>query len=247
MRTRRRLATVLSSAVLVAALSACGTGSDSGSDTSTSTSASETTTSETAAETPSVGELLDTMRASANAATSAKLAGSLTQAGKPMTLELAGSRDGTNQSATVTLDGGTAQILTVDGKDYVKADRAFWESQGVGQVADMVGSKYLTSDQRFSGDYTLGALLDEMFASEFTAADSLNTTVEAVDLNGSPAYKLTQTEGTDSTELWVSADGQANLLRIQGIYDGGPLQLSFSDWNAVAPFTAPPADQVLSV
>lgn len=258
MRTRSRVLIV--SVALVTLLSGCGGGSGSGKTTSgsagsASSSSSESSSSSSSTTTdskaPAADKLFADMKTSAAAATSLRLAGNLSQGGKAMSIDISGTRDGSNQTALVTLDGGTATVLTVGGKDYVKADKTFWTAQGLGQVSDMVGDKYLTSasmGNSMSAEFNIGKLLDEMFATEFTTIDSLNTNVEKADLDGVAAYKMTErVGGDDNTEIWVSADGQAHLLKITGMYENAPMTLTFSDWNTVPQFPAPPADQVMSV
>jgi hypothetical protein len=46
--------------------------------------------------------------------------------------------------------------------------------------------------------------------------------------------------------MWVSADSARHLLRLR-TSGASPVDLTFSDWNAVVPFTAPPPAQVVKI
>ncbi len=198
--------------------------------------------------TPHGEELFKQAKASTTAATSARVAGTMVLDGKPTSIDLSGSRDGKNQRLTMNVAGeGSETILVVDGKQYLKADRSYWEAQDAGDVADQVGDKYVSSTEPVDGDMSWGAVVDEMFAEGLTKLQALNIKVDNANLDGVPAYRLTDRVAGDGTELWVSADGKANLLKISGKDDDGPVALKFSDWNAVAPITAPAADQVVAL
>jgi hypothetical protein len=69
--------------------------------------------------------------------------------------------------------------------------------------------------------------------------DKLNTRVQTSGVAGVPAYLLTAKLDGD-VKIYVSADGKARLLRIEGAKSG---TLEFSEWDSVAPTSAPPVDQ----
>ena len=80
----------------------------------------------------------------------------------------------------------------------------------------------------------------------FNLVDVVNLKVDKVDLNGTAAYLISERVATtDQLKMWVSADGASNLLKLQSA-GTSPVDLTFSEWNAVAPFSAPPADQIVT-
>ena len=90
-------------------------------------------------------------------------------------------------------------------------------------------------------DSNVGKLLTQIYAS---AAGQLSTKVVKTEVNGVPAYL--RTTNTDDTKPYVSADGQARLLRVEG--SKGQLSAwDFTEWNAVPPVTAPAADQITTI
>ena len=92
-----------------------------------------------------------------------------------------------------------------------------------------------------SGSSTLGKLLDQLFATNISTADKLNTKVKKTVVNGVPAYLMTTK--ADDTKIYVSADGKALLMRVVGS-KGQQTTLDFTEWNAVPPMSAPAADQL---
>jgi hypothetical protein len=77
-----------------------------------------------------------------------------------------------------------------------------------------------------------------------SAVSKVNTKVQKANVNGVPAYAMTTK--SDGTKIFVSADGQARLLRVQGS-KSQPGTVDFTEWNAVPPVSAPPADQLASI
>ena len=66
---------------------------------------------------------------------------------------------------------------------------------------------------------------------------------EWADVAGVPAYVLTDRVGGENGKLYISADGQSNLLRIVRLKANSGT-LDFTEWNAVAPMSAPAASEV---
>lgn len=211
---------------------------------------------------PSSEEVLTKALQEIRTAQSVRIKVSGVQGGQEMTVDIAGNREGTNQRMQMALgnDQGSAEVITVNGEDYIKGDDKFWATQGAGAQASMLRDKYVaTGDSTVSREINIGKLLDEAGANDLTLGDKLNTKVEEDTVDGTPAFKLSSRVGADDTEIWVTADDKNQILRVKGTFDettatpgasaspGGksPLDMRFSEWNAVPPVEAPPADQVL--
>lgn len=95
------------------------------------------------------------------------------------------------------------------------------------------------------GDFRVGTLLDQVFAEDISTSDQLNTKVQTTEVDGVPAYLLTTKVGGDA-KIFVSADGKARLLRVEGPKTQ-PGTLVFTQWDAVAPVSAPSADQLATI
>ncbi|MDO5498686.1 MAG: hypothetical protein Q4F67_03285 [Propionibacteriaceae bacterium] len=230
----------------VLALSACG-------GTTTPAETDNPAATQTQAELPSSEEVITNAMEEMRTAQSVRIHLVGPMEGKQSTVDIAGNREGTNQRTELKLDndGGHAEIITVDGKDYIKADRAFWTSQdpAAGAQTDLLEGKYIgTGEASFSRDMNVGTLLDEAAAGDLSLQDKLNTKVEEDTVDGTPAYKLSSRVGGDGTVVWTTADDKNQILKVTDTDENGEhRELTFSDWNAVETFETPPADQILQL
>lgn len=90
----------------------------------------------------------------------------------------------------------------------------------------------------------MGTLLDQIFAKDMSTASKLSTKVEKTNVNGVPAYLMTTK--SDGTKIYVTTDGKALLLRVEGS-KSQPGTVDFTEWDAVAPVGPPPAGQVAAI
>ena len=244
-----RRASYLSVAVVLAVgLSACS------SSTPASTPKASTTSTPSAASTGTTGNsapaLFEQLQKSGAAAHSVRIKGTVTNgataANKAVTvqIEIAGDLAGKNNTALINDGTGVMELLTVGGKTYLKADTAYWTKNGSAAIAKVAAGKYIVvppTSAAAMNDSTAGKLLSQIYAS---AAGQLSTKVVKTEINGIPTYLLT-TKNND-TKLYVSADGQARLLRVQG--SKGELQAwDFTQWNAVPAVSAPTPSQVTTI
>jgi hypothetical protein len=191
---------------------------------------------------PTAATVYQLMRSSGAAATSVHVKGDYTDKGQPLQLDAAGDRAGTTMRLLVDFGSGPIEILMVNDDFYLKAGTTFWTRLGSAEVARVAAGKYVKvppGSAAGMGDFRVGALLDQVFAEDLSGADKLNATVQRTQVDGVPAYLLTTKVGGDA-KIYVSADGQARLLRTEGAKTG---TLTFTQWNSVAPTTAPPEDQ----
>jgi len=201
----------------------------------------------------SASALFQQLRRSSAAAKSVRIKGSITNGAtstsKAMTVkvDIAGDRAGKNLRAMVNDGTGAIEILTVGGQTYLKADAAYWTKNGTAAIAKQAAGKYIkvpAASAAGMSDLTVGKLLDQIFAKDISTEGKLNTTVTKTEVNGAPAYLMTTK--ADATKVYVSADGQTRLLRVEG--PKGQLgSLDFTEWDAVAPVSAPPANQLTTI
>lgn len=233
------------------ALAGCGSDKEGTTPSSSSTTSSSSSTT-TEAALPKAAELFDQARKTALAAKSAHITGEVTSDGKPMTIDLAGTTDGTNQSLEIGVGGGAkATILTVAGKYYLLGNDEFWTSQGGADFAKLLSGKYVkvpAADAKDFGDMTIKSLLTDMFDDKEMqdALKSGDAKVAKATYDGAAAYSVTDPAGKDKGELIVSADGKATIFKISG-GDKDTGTLEFSEWNKVAKVAAPNPSQVISL
>jgi hypothetical protein len=195
---------------------------------------------------PSAKVLYQQMRKSVAAANSVRIKGAVTDSGTKLTIDVAGDRDGTNARALVNDGTGEAELLTTGGNTYVKADAAYWTKNGSAALAKVAAGRYvkIPAGSGVADGLKVSKLLDGVFT-DLPLAGALQKVV-VTDLDGAPAYLLTDRIGSGDGKIYVSADGKSNLLRLVST-KGSAGSLAFSDWNAVRPVKAPPASKILKI
>jgi len=195
---------------------------------------------------PSAKALYEQMRKSVAAAENVRIKGGVTTSGSKLTIDVAGDRDGRNSRALVNDGTGEAELLTVGGDVYVKADGGYWTKNGSAALARVAAGKYvkIPAGSGLTDALRVSKLLDGVFT-DLPLAGALEK-VSQTDLGGKPAYLLTDRVGAGGGKIYVSADGKANLRRIVST-KGSPGILDFTEWNAVPPFRAPPVSQQIRI
>ena len=230
-------------AAAVLTLSACTTTPAAGA-AKTHSSSSTTSVATTA---PTAAAVYQMMRTSGAAARSVHINGTYTDKGQELQLDAEGDRAGHTMRLLVNFGLGAIEILKVNDDFYLKADAAFWTRlEGSAAIAKMAAGKYVkvpAGSAAGMGDFRVGTLLDQVLAEDISTADKLNTTVQATDVDGVPAYLMTTKLG-GNVKIYISADGRARLLRAESTKSG---TLDFTEWDSVAPTSAPSADQLVKI
>jgi hypothetical protein len=198
-----------------------------------------------AKEAPSAKVLYEQMRKNVETATSVRIKGEVTTGGKKQTIDIAGDRDGKNTRAQVNDGTGQVELLSVGGTAYIKADTAFWTEHASAAAAKLAAGKYVKVPAGIGvGDLKVASLLDGVFKD--LPLSGLLQKVEATDVDGAPAYLLVDRFGAKNGQIYVSADGKANLLRMVSTKANAGT-LNFSEWDAVPPLSPPPANQLVKI
>jgi hypothetical protein len=251
-RHRHRSCLALAAAAVLG-LSACSSSSP---GTSTSPTRATPSSSSSAASpnrtSASASALFDQLHKSGTTAKSVRIKGSITNgsiANKAVKVkvDIAGDRAGKNMHAKVNDGTGAIEILTVGAQTYLKADTAYWTKNGSSAIAKLAADKYIkvpAGSAAGIGGLTVGKLMDQIFAKDISAASKLSTTVKKTQIDGVPAYLMTTKR--DDAKIYVSADGKAHLLRVEGA-KGQQTRLDFTQWDAVPPASPPPASQLAEI
>lgn len=238
--TRHRRTSYLALAAAVAlGLSACA---------STTTDKAKPSATSAATTAPSAATVYQQMRTSGAAAKSVHIKGAFTDKGQKLQIDIAGDRAGKNMRALVNDGNGQVEILAAAGNVYIKGDAAYWTKNGSAAIAKVAAGKYVkvpAGSAASLDDLKVGTLLDQIVASDMSTADKLNTNVQTTNVDGVRAYLMTAKVGGDA-KIFVSADGKARLLRVEGPKTQ-PGTLVFTQWDAVAPVSAPSADQLATI
>lgn len=268
-RTRRTLATLAVLPLGAALLAGCGgsdgpsvagsatqsastaapstsASSESSASASPSSESSSSSSSTDAGQDPSA--ILSSAKTSANAAKSAHVVGDVVDEGSKMHIDIKGQTDDKNQVITIkTATDGTATVLTVNGKSYVKADKTYWTKQGApAAAAASIADKYVavpagkdSSFKQFSLKTLLAGVTKDF---DTTGASADDTTVTSTTFSGQPALKLAPKSGTSTKDASITTTSDAKHYPLQVISSSGTV--TFSEWNTVGPIAAPPASQI---
>jgi hypothetical protein len=173
------------------------------------------------------------------------IAGSVSTSGGEAAFDIDASKGG-DCSGTMTIKGGTAQILSVSGTSYLKGDEAFWTANAGAQaeaVIAMLGDKWLKtsgSDAQLAELCDLDKFLDGMDKDKGTG----DAKGEITEINGVDAIEITSEKDGATTHAWVAVDGKHYIVKLETEGGEQPGTLTFSDFDKELNVTAPPADEV---
>lgn len=195
---------------------------------------------------PAAAELFNGALAEIEAATSVRVRVSGLRGGQQIDLEVAGARDGSNQILRIAHGEGkgVAEVITVDGKEYVKGDLAFWTAtQGLSRAKarQLIGKYALVDDTAYARQWN-GNVFLALVSNIGEVGDGPRFPVTEVVEGGEPMYQVTLDAGNAQ---WYDREAPRRLRKIVTTKGEDRSRMSYSDWNAVPRVTAPPADQVV--
>lgn len=170
-----------------------------------------------------------------------------------MTLDVSGTRDGLN-TRQVMSGRMNSETRVVDGRIYLRGDRAFLKDAGMtddsitrlgGRFASVTVAAVETAGLT-PQDLSFASWLDEVKPLTINLA-SASFTIEKTELAGVPAFLVTETQTGETHKLWVTATASHTPLKATSVVGTESLEMTFSEWDAVAPIAAPPASQVLKL
>jgi hypothetical protein len=235
----------LAAAVAVAvSISACGSGG----------SSSSGTTGSSALAGKSADQIVQKSVSDLKAASSVRITGTVNNNGQGITLNLTdvaaqGCQGTIGLTASATATGsaamsGTASLVVVGSTVYMKLDQSFFKNLGLPEsiFADVTG-KYIKltakSDLASFAQLCDPSNLSSSFAKEDTGFVKSGTAT----IGGQPALAFTQPKHAGSGTVYISDSATPEIVRIAGTGSQG--SIDFSDYNAHATVTAPPASQVV--
>lgn len=158
--------------------------------------------------------------------------GSFSQDGTTTTLELSADTRG-NCVGTLGTAGGSAQVLSLDGASYIKADEKFWTAQAGpqgAQIGSVLGDKWAklpAGAGGFDQFCDLDNFLDELGTDD---DDAKVTKGQLKEIDGQQALELTSSDSEGTSTGWVSAEDEHYFLRLEKKGTGGG-SFTFSDFN----------------
>lgn len=204
----------------------------------------QTPSSPAVATPPEANQLLAKVRAAVGSAKSVRIVASGLSDGKPMQMQLAGARDGSNGEFTIVMEGAKFDMIATGGDQFLKGDEKFWTEQGkeTAGIATLLSGKWVRMPAAMKApmsQFSVGTLLSSL---EGDLTDgSVSATVETGQVGGKAVYVLTSTKGKDDGQIFVAADGSFLPVKFTG-KAADQATATFSDWDRVAPVNAPTRD-----
>lgn len=245
MPTKRFVAIVSLVALAVPVIAGCSatsqpTSQSTGSSTAATTSPGGGVSSGSAAAI-TVGALLSGSQDAALAASSVHLSGTRTDSSqRSVGFEVSGTLDKSVMHGSYSYDDISYEVLVVDGVGYERGNDAYWKDEGklsTDEIATIGGRWLRVNDSlrdqilQMSPPEIIRIAYSTMSAADFGSSVTVTTDADA------PVYSL----GGGERKSLIARTG--DLLPVRVTTAGGSMNLD--TWNAVAPISAPPADQII--
>ncbi|PJE96173.1 hypothetical protein CUT44_20560 [Streptomyces carminius] len=199
----------------------------------------------------SATEISERMSEAMEGLTSLRMDGRLTVDGEVMELDLALTEDG-GCSGSVTVDGGTAEVVRTQKRMYMKGNERFWESQSDGApedgaVVELLKDRWVKvppeeADAEFGAICDLDRMLDSL---DDPGADSV-TKGALTEIDGRPAIPLVERRDGETTTGYVADDdAEPYLLRVESEDGDEPGVIDLTGHNEEVEITEPPASEVI--
>ena len=187
---------------------------------------------------PAVAALLARVRATLGAARSVHISGTIRQAGKTVSVNLAITRSG-ELSGQISQDGAVITVLATHGRTYLKLTPAFLRIAHLpATICSLFCGKYLESPAaRPLSGLNLASMTHSLASTPAHEVKFLG----AVTTGGQPAWLLQDSHG-DS--IYVAARGKPYVLR--EVAPPGQGSVNLTQWNAVRIPGPPPASRVVT-
>ncbi len=181
-------------------------------------------------------QILEATKQAAAEATSVHIVGSITTAGKPITLDLE-LLAGQGGKGKIGQEGYSIELIQTGGSVYINGDAAFYRHVGGAAAAQLLEGRWLKAPAN-SGELAslasltnLSKLIDTALASHGTLAKGAKTTIA-----GQPAIAVNDT--TKGGTLYVATTGKAYPLEIaKGGKEAG--KVTFEAWDKPVSLSAP--------
>lgn len=225
-------------AVLAAGLLAAACGGSSGSPSGSPSGSSSGSATKTAA------DILPKMEAAVKAAKSVHMAGTATDGSQKVSFDLS-FYGKTDLSGTISEDGGGFTVLTVGGKSYIEANKAFLKVAKVtASACATICGKYIelpsADASQITGSLSMSSLSQQAFGKlpASTSKDTSEVFVPAT-INGQPVLRFSK--GGNTIDVARTGTPYPVMVAASGT------AITFSEWNAVPAPVPPPASKVLNI
>lgn len=248
---RPAAATALAGAAILGGAAACGPSGPSGAS-APATSTATAGTAATSASTPggalaalSADEIARRASANLKRVSSVHIAGSVTDSGQKITMNLTLGTGGC--TGTLSVKGeGSFRLLKIGKKLWIKPDNRFWKYAAGGvassAVMQIVSGKYIEPSSKDSSLKAIGAFCSpSLFARFFDPVVMIGMTKGATTtISGQPALQIKDTG--DTATAYVTIASQPEFLRLDA---GSTGRFDFTRYNVPLNLAPPPVSETL--
>jgi hypothetical protein len=183
-------------------------------------------------------------------AKSLRMSGDLTNDGEEISIDLSMNTDG-DCEGSIGVQGGTAEIISLDDQSWFKPDEAFWNNFAgpqAEQIISMVGDKWVvlpSDDDQFATFCDLDELLEEFDESD---DDKKVEKGETEEVDGQEAIIIEgESDEGDPIKAWIATDDPHYILKMEVTSGDEPGEISFSDFDEDLDIEAPADDEVIDL
>jgi hypothetical protein len=193
-------------------------------------------------QTQSATDALATSRQALRAASSVEIAGTVTDSGQSIRLDL--TLAGNNSRGTLTIDNNDVQLIKTDQTVFIKGDTDFLKKYAGNNTAvlNKLNGKWLKVASTTDFDtFTVDGFAQLLKGG--SGSDAVNADVTQSTLNGRKVVVISQKDGS---RLDIANTGPAVPLLLDSKGSDGGI-VNFSNYNKSISITAPPASEVFDV
>src|SRR6478752_5708842 len=183
---------------------------------------------------------------------SVKVAGTVTSDGQEISLDVQ-SGSGGNCTGSITVGGGTTELLGVDGETWMRPDEAFWRSFGgdsADQILSVVGDKWVVigaDEDSFNQFCDVDQLLDELLKDDKDDGSTYKK-VGTDEVDGDDVVKVENNDPEDGPSIgYVLADDPHYLVKVERTEGDEQGSVTFSDFDEEFDVEAPADDDVVDL
>ncbi len=202
------------------------------------------------------GEIADKALKATSGATSLRIKGEVMDEDAGLiSMDLAMDTNG-ECAGSIGLGGqGKMEMIIPGGTVYLKYDEKFLRAQSKGEPAadvqsavDMLAGRWAKTKATSDGAKETAAFCDlDMVLADFKGVHSAARRGGTTTVDGTPAIRLTESDGKEKYELYVATEGKPYLLRVDTVGKGGTSEpLTFGDYGKPVK-TTPPTGDVLDL
>ena len=194
----------------------------------------------------SVDQVLDDVDEAMGELDSVRLSGEMVEDGETLTMDVLISKSGECQGSVGMEDGGSFELMQVDGVSYFKPDQEFWEAQAgssAERLMDLAGDKWVTNSGDPSGFGELCDLDNFLESLETKPDDAEIDGTEEIDGTDTVRLSFKSEEGNEGV-AFITGEDPHRILRFDVEEEG---QVDFTDFNEELSVETPAAEDTFDL